>query len=205
MGAPGPFRCPKLFSPPMTPLAEWQTFYQIVGSAAAALTGLQFVAIALVADVPMKSGEHGVEAFTGPTIVHFVAALLLAASVVMPWNGLAPPAICWSIAGLSGLVYVACVVHRMRKQTAYQPVFEDWLFHAILPFCAYAGLAASGLRTRLHPRGALFGIAAVSLLLLVVGIHNSWDNLTYLVVMKRRHMKEAAKHNATAESGSTTS
>ncbi len=30
--------------------------------------------------------------------------------------------------------------------------------------------------------GALFGVAAASLLLLCVGIHNSWDSVTYMTV-----------------------
>ncbi len=32
------------------PLRAWETFYVIVGSSAAALTGLQFVVIALIAE-----------------------------------------------------------------------------------------------------------------------------------------------------------
>ena len=170
----------------MTPLSQWQTFYQIVGSAAGALTGLQFVAMAIIADVPMESGEDGAQAFASPTIVHFVAVLLLAASVVRPWQGLAPAAVAWGLAGLGGLVYILLTARRMRRQTTYQPVPEDWLFHAVLPLFAYAGLAASALCTRAHLRGALFGIAGVNLLLLVIGIHNSWDNLTYLVFVRRR-------------------
>ena len=179
----------------MTSLTQWLTFCQIVGSAAGALTGLQFVAIALIADVPSKPNEDGVEAFSSPTIVHFVAALLLAASIVMPWQSFAAPAIVWTLAGFSGLTFLAVITYRMRKQTAYKPVFEDWLFHALLPFVAYAGLAASGLGLRSHTRGALFGVASVNLLLLVIGIHNSWDNLTFLVAMRRKQTHIANKHS----------
>lgn len=179
----------------MTPFTDWQTFYEIVGSAAGALTGLQFVAVALIADVPHKPNEGGVEAFTSPTIAHFVAALLLAASVVMPWHSLTAPAVVWEVAGCGGLTYLAITSYRMRKQTAYHPVFEDWLFHALLPACAYAGLAAAGFRLHRHEVGALFGIAGVSLLLLVVGIHNSWDNLTFLISMRRSHAEDKTKGN----------
>lgn len=179
----------------MTPFTDWQTFYQIVGSAAGALTGLQFVAVALIADVPHRPNEQGVEAFTSPTIVHFVAALLLTASVVMPWHNLTAPAVVWGVAGSGGLAYLAIIFYRMRKQTAYHPVFEDWLFHAFLPLCAYTGLAAAGLSLRRHEAGALFGIACVSLLLLVVGIHNSWDNLTFLISMRRSHAEGKANGN----------
>ena len=50
-------------------LHEWETFYVIVGSAAAALTGLQFVVIALVADVRPRSSNETIDAFATPTIV----------------------------------------------------------------------------------------------------------------------------------------
>jgi hypothetical protein len=177
----------------MTPLVEWQTFYQIVGSAAGALTGLQFVAMALIADMPTQPGEQAAEAFASPTIVHFVAVLLLSASLTMPWHSLALAAVVWELAGFGGLVYLVLAVRRMRTQTIYQPVFEDWLFHAVLPFVAYVGLTASAFATRSHSRGALFGIAGAVLLLLVIGIHNSWDNLIYLVFVRRREMNPLPK------------
>lgn len=173
----------------MTPFTDWQTFNEIVGSAAGALTGLQFVAMAIVSDVPRKSREQGIEAFTGPTIVHFVAALLLAASVAMPWQGIHPVAIFWVLGGCSGVVFVLITTLRMRRQKAYHPVFEDWLFHACLPCLAYAALAVAAISARRHLRGALFGIGAAELLLLIIGIHNSWDNLTYMVQMKRPHLE----------------
>ena len=37
-------------------LAQWQNFYVIAGSSAGALTGLQFVVMALIADSEMTSG-----------------------------------------------------------------------------------------------------------------------------------------------------
>ena len=173
----------------MTPLTEWQVFYQIVGSAAGALTGLQFVVMALISDMPTQAGENETsEAFASPTIVHFVAVLMLAASLAVPWHSLGPAEVVWILAGLSGLVYTLLVVGRMRRQGAYQPVLEDWLFHALLPCAAYAGLTASALCLPWHTRGALFGIAGSSLLLLFVGIHNAWDNVLFLVSLKRERL-----------------
>ena len=173
----------------MTPLAEWHIFYQIVSSAAGALTGLQFVVMALISDMPMHSGEHETsEAFASPTIVHFVAVLMLAASLVMPWHSLGLAGVIWTLAGLVGLVYTLAVVRRMHRQKAYHPVFEDWLFHVDLPRLAYAGLCASGALLHVHLRGALFGIAGAALLLLFVGIHNAWDNVLYLVSLKRQRL-----------------
>jgi hypothetical protein len=73
----------------------------------------------------------------------------------------------------------------MRLQDAYEPGVEDWAFHAALPFAANASLAASALAaSALAPadaQAAVFAAAGAVLALLVVGTHNAWDAVTYLV------------------------
>jgi hypothetical protein len=64
-------------------------------------------------------------------------------------------------------------------------VFEDWLFHALLPLAAYATLALSALAAWSHARDALFGVGAAALLLLFIGIHNAWDSVAYHVLVKK--------------------
>ena len=71
---------------------------------------------------------------------------------------------------------------RARRQTAYQPVLEDWIWHAIPPLVAYGGVTVAAVMLSPHVEGALFAIAASSLLLLFVGIHNAWDTVTYIAV-----------------------
>lgn len=182
----------------MTPLSEWQNFYVIMGSAAGALTGLQFIVMALISEMPLRPGEHETSgAFAGPTMVHFVAVLLLASSLVMPWHSFGAASVVWGVAGLGGVVYALMVVRRMHRQSAYQPVLEDWVFHAGLPICAYLGLCAAAIGVHTHLRGALFGMAGVVLLLLVVGIHNAWDNVTYLVILKRERLPERGSESRT--------
>ena len=68
-------------------LVTWQSYYVIIGSSAGALTGLQFVVMALVAEAPMPggAGEEGVAAFGSPVIVHFCSAMLLSAMLCAPW------------------------------------------------------------------------------------------------------------------------
>jgi hypothetical protein len=58
-------------------LRAWESFYVIVGSSAAALTGLQFVVIALISDLRRRSTEREISAFATPTVVHFTAVLML--------------------------------------------------------------------------------------------------------------------------------
>jgi hypothetical protein len=170
----------------MTALAGWQNFYVIVGSSAGALIGLQFVVITLIADMPAVRGQaQAGAAFATPTIIHFGTVLLLAGILSTPWQEIGAAALLWGLVGLSGIAYEIIVVRRMRVQTAYKPEFEDWLFHVLLPFAAYATLAASAYAARLSVSGALFGIGAAALLLLFIGIHNAWDAVIYHVFVKR--------------------
>lgn len=170
----------------MSPLAEWQNFYVIVGSSAGALIGLQFVVITLIADAPLARADAlAGNAFATPSVVHFAIVLLLSAIACIPWSGIGAVAVLWGLAGLYGMAYDAIVARRMRAQTAYQPLFEDWLYHALLPLAAYVGMAAAACIAPSHARPALFLVAAVVLMLLFVGIHNAWDAIMYHVFVTR--------------------
>jgi hypothetical protein len=165
----------------MTELAAWDSFYVIVGSAAGALIGLQFVVMTLVAQRPSTPAPEAGAAFATPTVIHFGSALLLSALSRVPWNSIASASAVWGLIGVSGVTYTMIVARRMRSQTVYQPEFEDWLFHAMLPLAAYATLAISAFVAPSQTRDALFGVGAAALVLLFVGIHNAWDAVSYHV------------------------
>jgi hypothetical protein len=179
----------------MTALNGWANFYVIVGSSAGALIGLQFVVMTLIAGRPTERGEaQASDAFSTPCVVHFGIVLLLSAIGSAPWDGVGTIAVLWGLAGLGGIVYSAVVARRMRAQTAYRPVFEDWLFHVLLPCAAYAMLAASAFATRSYTRPALFLVGATALLLLFIGIHNAWDTVTHLVFVEKQRQQEAERN-----------
>lgn len=165
-----------------SPFSDWENFYVIVGSSAAALTGLQFVVIALIAESSAKTGGRAIAAFGTPTVVHFCAALLASAIVSAPWRGLSSPALFIGSLGVAGVLYALVVTRRARQQTAYQPVFEDWLWHSILPFCAYGLMTVAAFVLRHDPERALFLVGGGVLLLLFIGIHNAWDTVTFITL-----------------------
>lgn len=170
----------------MNSLGEWQNFYVIVGSAAGALTGLQFVVMALMADLPkMDSESEAVSVFSTPSIVNFGVVLLLSAVHVMPWHTLRSISIVWAIVGIVGIFYTLLTGWRFGKQKAYKPVFEDYVYRVIIPAIGYAAVAAAALVARTDERAALFELSAAVLLLLFTGIHDAWDNATFLVFYKR--------------------
>lgn len=178
---------------PELPLSPWESFYVIVGSSAAALTGLQFVVIALVAETQrMDSAPDTIDAFATPTVVHFCAVLLVSAIFSAPWHTLTSPAWVLGLVGLAGVCYAAVITLRARRQAGYRPVLEDWIFHSILPFVAYAALLVAAALMLRDPTDSLFCVAAVTLLLLFIGIHNAWDTVTYIVTTRPTAPKEGA-------------
>lgn len=162
-------------------LAEWDSFCVIVGSSAGALIGLQFVVMTLMAERRMPRSADAGAAFGSPTVVHFSVVLFLSALLRAPWQSLTSVMILLGLFGIGGLVYAVIVLRRMLRQTVYQPVAEDWLFHLMLPFVSYVLLAVTPVWGEPHARLALFGVAAASLLLLFTGIHNAWDAVAFSV------------------------
>jgi hypothetical protein len=167
---------------PHAALAGWDSFYVIVGSSGAALIGLQFVVIALIKDTRIRSTSGTISAFGTPTVVHLAGALLISAIMSAPWSSLIALASALTLTGLVGVAYGANVIHQARRQTGYAPVWEDWLWHVILPWCAYAALTLAPFFLLAYTHGALFVIAVAALGLLFIAIHNAWDTVTYIVV-----------------------
>jgi hypothetical protein len=173
----------------MPEFAEWESFYVIVGSGAAALIGLQFVVMTLVAEKPPLRVADAGAAFATPTIVHFSTVLLLSVLLRAPWEAITPVAVLWGLVGLGGIAYALVVARRMRVQTVYAPDWEDWLSHVGVPFAAYAILVVSAWTAPAHPHESVFGVGAVAVLLLFIGIHNAWDAITYHVFVTMRNPK----------------
>jgi hypothetical protein len=167
-------------------LSAWDSFYVIVGSAAGALVGLQFVVMTLIAEKPPVRAPEAGSAFATPTVVHFSSVLLLSAVVRAPWGAIIPVAALWGLLGLAGAIYSIVVASRVRRQSHYRPVLEDWSFHVLLPLAAYAMLVLCALAAPLHERGALFGVGAAALLLLFCAIHNAWDTVSYYVFVQKK-------------------
>ncbi len=184
-----------------SPLTAWESFYVIVGSSAGALTGLQFVVLTIIAELGTARGRKAsIAAFGSPNIVHFCAALLVASILSAPWNSMLQAGVAVSGCGALGVVYSGLVLRRTLRQREYRPVFEDWLWHTVLPMLAYSMLFVSGTILARDAARALFVIGAALLMLVFIGIHNAWDTLTFVTVQGRDSAPgtEATRRSAAA-------
>jgi hypothetical protein len=177
----------------LSALSDWANFYVIIASAAAGLTGLTFVVIALAAN---RSGmtTAGMRAFVTPTIVHFGTVLGLAAFLSVPRQNVMSLSFGFGAAGVAGLVYGGVAALSMRRLgSIYVPVGEDWLWHVTLPTLVYGALLAMAFLTRRWMEQSLYGVAAVSMLLLFIGIHNAWDVAVSISVNRKQETRNGTE------------
>ena len=165
-----------------SPLAAWETFFFLIGSSAAALTGLQFVVIALIAESRRRATTREIQAFGTPTIVHFSGVLLISAVISAPWHGLSRLSFAIGACAASGFLYTLVNFIRARRLTTYRLVFEDWLWHIGLPMLTYALMVGAAFQVQNNTHQSLFIIGFSALLLLFIGIHNAWDAVTYITI-----------------------
>jgi hypothetical protein len=174
-------------------LADWQSFYVLVGSSAAALTGLTFVVITVSAERRDETGSatarlRGLRVFITPTAVHFGAALWLSALMCIPGQKAVALAVLLAATGLAGLIYCATLVRQMLGSfPGYEPFLSDWIWSAVLPVAAYLAVAASGFMLPPLPAGSLYTACGGVLLLLFIGIHNAWDVVVWMTTERHAH------------------
>ena len=119
--------------------------------------------------------------------MHLALALVISAVMSAPWTTLGTAGIIMLLCGLCGLAYAALVILRTRKQTAYVPVWQDWVWYAILPSLTYLALSVSAWLLDTSTEESLFTIAGVALVLILIAVHNAWDSITHIVVEGADH------------------
>jgi hypothetical protein len=189
-----------MLAPQALPLTDWQSFYVIIGSSGAALTGLTFIVITITSDAAAADDNpfqdpvrrlHGLRAFITPTVVHFASTLWLSALMSVPGHSARSLAVCLGLSGLAGVGYCARVAHWMRAVTvgaAYQPFTSDWIWGVIVPALTYLGMAAAASLLPRYPLPALDVIGGLTLLLLFIGLRNAWDVVVWTTV--ERHTRK---------------
>jgi hypothetical protein len=175
-------------------LSDWQNFYMIMGTAAATLTGLMFVVTTLIAgiDTHVSTLNAGISAFNTPTVVQFGAVLLLAGILSAPWQTLSSLSLLLGMVGLGMVFYSIIVSRRMRRMPNYQSTLEDWLWYMALPLLAHILLFVAAFVLRENPALALYIVSSSMILLLLVGIRNAWDMVTFLAV-ERSHPENKSR------------
>ena len=180
-------------------LSAWNSFYVMMGSSAAALTGLVFIVVTLIRDQRRRGSEAGMATFTTPTVVHFGCALFTSALMSAPFGSLIPIAIVLVLVGAGGLFYVVRIAIQTSRLQSYRPDVEDWAWHVGLPSVAYATLIIGAIAMLGAAAPALYAPAAAVALLILIGIHNAWDVVTFLATGKAEALPDHPATDGAAE------
>lgn len=163
---------------------DWDNFYLLVGSAAAALIGLLFVVVTLTSSLEKQSASTGASVYMTPTVFHFGVVLVLSGLALAP--GVAPLATGQGVgfAAVAGMVYagfVAVWIH--QKKVSPTPHWSDFWWYGVAPLVLYLGLAIDGV-VLTDGRHGTAAMAASLMALLLVGVRNAWDLVTFLAPRK---------------------
>ena len=166
-------------------LSEWEGFYLLTGSAAAALIGLLFIVATLMTGVDRPSAERGDKFYMSPIVFHLCVIVVLSAMALAPVLTVSAFGLACGVAAVVGVAYGAYVfqgIFSVRGEVA--PHWSDKYCYAVGPTLSYValGIIAFGfLRSREWAAG---GVGAVLVVLLLLGIRNAWDLVTYLAPKK---------------------
>ena len=94
-------------------LEHWHEFYLLIGTAAAALVALLFVAASVGAGL-LSSTPHGpTRTYVSPIAFHFTSALFVSAAALVPSHTLLTLGALVGLNAIAGMIYAAFVMRRL--------------------------------------------------------------------------------------------
>ncbi len=168
--------------------ATWQNFYMLVGTAAATLIGLMFVAVTFGAGLVSSQSTTSARAFLDPPFAHFVTVLVTACLLLVPTMN--PTLLGGALLVVTSLRLYALFGIQRRMREAHQRYndieLSDWLMGVILPALCYAGLLASGAGFLADRAAAFTGLAVVIIVVLLLGVFGAWELMMWLALTRVR-------------------
>ena len=163
-------------------LEHWHEFYLLVGTAAAALVALLFVAASIGAGMLTRHAGGPTRTYMSPIAFHFTSALFVSAAALVPTHTRLTLGVLVGLNAIAGTIYAAFVLRRLFTDNIAD--LPDRICYGIIPFFAYAaGLVAAYLIFRGSIHAPEF-LAGTVVLLLIVNIRNAWDLM--LTLARRR-------------------
>jgi hypothetical protein len=166
-------------------LEHWGEFYLLIGTAAAALVALLFVALSIGAGVIAPSGKT--RTYMSPVAFHFAGVLAGSVLALAPSHTTFSLAVLVGIGALGGAAYAAFVIQRLFTDDVAD--LADRLCYGLLPLASYVVALISAWMFFTGRAHAADVLACSLAILLIVNIRNAWD---LMLAMTRVHYQ--ARH-----------
>ena len=160
----------------------WSDYFVLLGTAAAGLIGLLFVVVTLTTSIDRSRALRAGGIYMTPIAIHFGVVLSISAITLVP--RLTPPQIAalialFAVLGFSGAMRTCFGILDFHK-SADPPHWSDFWGYGAAPAAAYVVLEAAAYGVWRGADWAVYLLAAVLLVLMLVAIRNAWDLLTWM-------------------------
>jgi hypothetical protein len=162
-------------------LEHWHEFYLLIGTAAAALVALLFVAASVGVGILSSHTVGPTRTYMSPVAFHFTSVLFISTMALVPSHTRASIALLVGLNGIAGITYGSFILRRLLSDNISD--LADRLCYGAAPLIAYL---ASLVAAFMFLRGSVWApevLATAALLLLIVNIRNAWD---LMLAMARR-------------------
>jgi len=160
------------------PLEHWREFYLLIGTAAAAMVALLFVAASIGAGYLSADRASKTRVYMSPVVVHFTAVLVASILALVPSHTRVSLALLVGAGALGTGIYSAVVLFKVVKDKSVD--WEDRSAYGIVPVICYtAGLIVAGLFF-VGSHRAPEVLAGTVTLLLIDNVRNAWDLMLFL-------------------------
>jgi hypothetical protein len=161
----------------MEGLHEWHEFYVLLGTAAAALVALLFVAISISTGNFTPQRAAATRLYTSPVVLHFSAILFVSLLMLAP----AHPSVLINALIVATAIVGACVggfvTLKVSRDRHDEVVVFDAFAYGAFPLLGYAAMFCAAVVPWHSPELLAGGL----LLLLLANIRNAWDLMLTLV------------------------
>lgn len=160
----------------------WDNYFVLLGTASAGLIGLLFVVITLTSNFERSRALWAAGIYMTPIAVHFAAVLTISAIAIVP--GLTSPivAVLVALMGLAGLAAATrtCLGILGISKSGDPPHWSDLWGYGIGPAAAYVAIVGAAASIWLGRAWSVYALAGLLLILLLLGIRNAWDLITWM-------------------------
>ena len=167
-------------------IKEWETFYLMVGTAAATLIGLLFVAVSINIDSFHRKASTDLHHFAALTFNCFFYTLLMAILFLVPRLSpleLGIPLLLLSLLGLANMLIQKNRVQKIPSKRQHRPIANRFN----LPIVCLAGLLIVSIGTMFQFTLSLYGMIPVIIFLLASASQNAWALLVQVENKARPH------------------
>jgi hypothetical protein len=166
--------------------AHWDSYYLLIGTAAGALIGLLFVVATLNGGREVSAVTRATKTYLTPTVFHFAVVVTVSALATAPELPTFFAGLALGACALAGLLYSIWVCVRLSQNKLEGQHWSDFWYFGAAPVVTYLALGAAAAAVWMAPATVPYDTAFLLLVLMLLGIRNAWDLVTWLAPRQQR-------------------